>query len=436
MPARRQRDKTGDATLVATVPDPTSRFRFAPNRRQFLALSGAGLFTFGGRQGYDIATEMARQEAAWHAAADDNDTFLRKHAGVFRNVTIGTSFSPEQWRQAEGGDGEAMKGFRWMSEELGLTDVRLGLRWQRIEWSQGRIDLSQYGPFIDYALQRGMTVCLNVGPIRVFRSPEDHLPAWLASDPSLPGYQKTVREGTKLTGLATDYFARLLSALSDRFGAETLAQMPMVQVENEPFYPHRGHEWTLSQEYVANRVRQAREFFPRSKLLVGSAGRINLKDVRQFFLRLLSLSEEYRGRLVLGFNYHYKTPFRQVYPVINATDPITFTWGGYETVEATRKAARDIGYEIEVSEGQAEPNGNLTDPGNSARHFRFMLLRCADRVLDSSKPSVLRVWGIEGMARKALAGAATEEHAAMFDVMRRINESGPREAPKAASEDR
>jgi hypothetical protein len=74
-----------------------------------------------------------------------------------------------------------------------------------------------------------------------------------------------------------------------------------------------------------------------------------------------------------------------------------------------------------VSEGQAEPNGYLTEPGNSARHFRFMLLRCAESVLDTSRPSVIRVWGIEEMAKKALAGRATAEHEAIYDLVRRLS---------------
>ncbi|HEY7268496.1 MAG TPA: hypothetical protein VH951_01595 [Dehalococcoidia bacterium] len=398
-----------------------SGLKFSTTRRQFLSLSGAAVFLYAGRQGLDVGREMVRQEEAWHAAAADNATFMREHARLFSNVTLGTSFAPEQWRVVEGGDQEAMRGFRWMSEEIGLSDVRLGLRWQRIEATPGRIDLSQYGPFLEYAFRNDMQVCLNVGPIRAFRWPEDHLPVWLATSPDLPPYQATIRDDSDIALRATDYFARMLDGLTARFGAEQLASLPMVQVENEPFYRHRGHEWLLSQEYMLARTEQAQAVFPRSKLLVGSAGRMNLHQVREHFSRLLTSSPDYRRRLVMGFDYHYKTPYRDQYPVIRDMDPITYTWGGYETCEENRQAARDMGYDIEVTEGQAEPNGNLTQPGNSARHFRFMLLRCASRVLDTSKPSLIRIWGIEEMAKKALAGRATQEHEAMFDLMRQVN---------------
>lgn len=81
---------------------------------------------------------------AWRAAAADNATFLREHARSLRNVTIEASFSPEQWRVVEGGDQEAFRGFRWAVDDLGLREMRLGLRWQRVEDTRGTIfDLVQ-----------------------------------------------------------------------------------------------------------------------------------------------------------------------------------------------------------------------------------------------------------------------------------------------------
>ena len=45
------------------------------------------------------------------------------------------------------------------------------------------------------------------------------------------------------------------------------------------------------------------------------------------------------------------------------------------------------------------------------------------RLLPES-PSVLRIWGVEEMAKKVLAGDTNGEHDAIFDLVRRIN--GPR----------
>ena len=393
-------------------------------RRQFLGISGALLALYAGRQGLDIGREMVKQEMAWLAADDDNLTFLRKHDHLFRNLRLGASFAPEQWKVAEGGDQEAFRGFLWMLDEAGLGDIRLGLRWQRIESNRGRIDLSQYHPLLSEAFRRRLPLCLNIGPIRTFRWPEEHLPPWVSASIELPGNGAVVGESTALASAATDYLARLLDSLSGEFGAPTLAGIPMVQVENEPFYRFRSHRWTLESSYVRARIRQVQPWFPRSELLVGTAGRINFGPVKDLFLELMTESPDYRGRLVMGFDYHYKTPLRDSFPIIRYTDPITFSRVGYRTCEENREQARELGYRVEVTEAQAEPNGGLTDPGNSARHFRFMLLRCAESVLDTDRPSLIRVWGIEELAKKAMAGTLTSEHAQIIELMRRLNSQG------------
>jgi hypothetical protein len=393
----------------------------AVTRRQFLGIAGAGAFLLAGDEGLNVGKEMWAQERAWAEAAADNDSFLRDHARTFRNVAIGASFAPEQWRASEGGDEAALPGLRWAVEELGLRQIRLGLRWQRTESRRGVVDLTAYRPFLDYAFGNGLELCLNLGPIRTFRWPEEHLPAW-ASEVELPPSGATVREGSPLAAAAADYHRRLLDALASEYGRSALASVAIVQVENEPFYRMRTHHWRLDREYVANRVAEARAAFPASRVLVTSAGRLDFGPVRDLFVDLMARDAGLRdGGLVLGFDYHYKTPLRDSFPIIRYTDPITFARVGYQTCAEKRDEARRLGYGIEVTEGQAEPNGYMTQPGNSARHFRFMLLRCAESVLDASRPSVIRVWGIEEMAKKALAGRATAEHEAMFDLMRRLN---------------
>jgi hypothetical protein len=183
----------------------------------------------------------------------------------------------------------------------------------------------------------------------------------------------------------------------------------------------RTHHWQLSGDYVKGRIRQVQRVFPTSKVLVTTAGRLNFGPVRELITDMMAESDTYRGRFVMGFDYHYKTPLRDSFPIIRYTDPITFARVGYQTCAENREDARNVGYDIEVAEGQAEPNGHLTEPGNSARHFRFMLLRCAESVLDTTRPSLIRIWGIEEMAKRVLAGTATSEHAEIFDLVQRVN---------------
>ena len=49
-----------------------------------------------------------------------------------------------------------------------------------------------------------------------------------------------------------------------------------------------------------------------------------------------------------------------------------------------------------------------------------MLLRLAEKALDPRERSVLRIWGVEAMAKKALAKQTTAEHDQIFDLIRRL----------------
>jgi len=133
------------------------------------------------------------------------------------------------------------------------------------------------------------------------------------------------------------------------------------------------------------------------------------------------------GRLISGFDFYYWTPPHNRLPFHTYLDPIVlaFAFPSPPTCAENLADARSLGFRIEVSEGQAETYPGLTAPGNSARHFRFMLLRCASKVLDPAQPSVLRIWGIEAMAQKALGRRLTPEHEQIFDLIQRLNESHP-----------
>jgi hypothetical protein len=406
------------------VPDELSKFKGAYSRRQFLGLStgAAALLVAGEGMGY--AREMWEQQQSWSAAAVANDQFLHENGHHFRNVTLGTSFAPEQWTgRAERRD-EPLEALDWLVRDLGIRHVRLGFRWQRVEWRRGEIDLTPYQRYLDYAFRNDLQLCLNLGPIRTFRWPEEHLPSWLPRAIDIPRDGAKIRLGSPLVEVAEDYLGRLLDLLFREYGRERMQGLATIQAENEPFYKLRSHDWTLDSEYVRHSIRRLNAAFPNSRILVTSAGRLNFGSIQDLFAKLLREGETFTGRLVMGFDYHYKTPERDAFPVIRHTDPITFQRVGYQTCEGNRNMARSMGYDIEVTEGQAEPYSYLDAPGNSARHFRFMLLRCASRVLLPESPSVLRIWGVEEMAKKVLAGDTNGEHDAIFDLVRLIN--GPR----------
>lgn len=407
-------------------------FRSGVSRRHFLGMSGAVLALVAGGEAYGLGREVVAQEEAWRAAAADNDDFLDSHYRALRNVTIGASFAPEQWAAEAQVRKEPLAALDWAVSELGMRQIRLGLRWSRVEPSEGKLDLGPYRPYLDYAFDRRLDLCLNVGPVRTFRWPEEHVPAWLAQQIDLPPEKATVSANSELALRARDYLGRLIDALKAEYGHGRVSSIPIVQLENEPFYPLGRHEWELGRGYLKALLRQADQHFPASRLLLTTAARLNLAQVRGVFADLMEESPRFGGRFAMGFDYHYKTPLRDSIPLVRYLDPIAFARLGQESCGENREMARLLRYGIEVSEGQAEPYRHLTAPGNSARHFRFMVLRCAQSVLLPEEPSVIRVWGTEELAKKALSGQATDEHRAIFDLVRRINGASPASPPAHA----
>jgi hypothetical protein len=405
---------------------PRPRFDQALSRRSFLGAAVGGLAFAGlGLGGGDEALRMGRGalaiQRAWRVASLDNGAFLAEKASVFRNVVLGCSFAPEQWNEAERANGGALAALRFAVEDLGIDQVRLGIRWDHVAREDGSVDLSFYRPYLDYLFEKVARVCLNVGPIRTFRWPEDHVPGFVLSRVSLPANGARVEPGTPLAGEALTYLDRLLDNLLSEYG-EDVRNLAAVQPENEPFWPFGAHDWRMSSAYLRQVVLEIDRCLPSVPILLTSAGRLNLDTITGFFQEMVANEERFRGRFVSGFDYHYKTPRIMAYPLVHHLDPIAFAFRfpPAKTCEANIRDSRDAGFAIEVSEGEAEPTGKITSPGNSARDFRFMLLRCAEEVLDREKPSVLRIWGIEHLAKKALGGEAGPEHLQMVDLIRRL----------------
>ena len=208
--------------------------------------------------------------------------------------------------------------------------------------------------------------------------------------------------------------------LQREYGSD-LAGISTVQIENEPFYEIGNHEWTMSIPYLVALARRVDEALPGVDLLITSAGRLNLKEVRRTHEALLASDSAWQGRLVSGFDFHFRTPLRDSMRLVRQFDPITYSRPFAASTEDHILDSRAIGFRIEVTEGQAEPYGYLTSPGNSVRDFRYPVLRSLDEVLDRREPALLRVWGVEEIAKKALRGQLTDEHRQIIDIFQTVN---------------
>jgi hypothetical protein len=397
-------------------------FKRLLGRREFLrdslltaAKVGAGLAIFeAGRKGIDLL----ELRDTWSAAAVSNDAFLSKNASLLDGLELGASFAPEQWSQDRSGSAEAMRALDLTVHQLDIRRIRLGVRWRRGVNRDGAVDLSAYRPYIDYCLANGVDVCMNVGPIRTFRWPEEHVPRRVLERlESVPGVDATIRPQDELAQVAFSYVESLLEVLRRDYGNA----IHTIQVENEPFYELGEHRWIMSLDYlreVANRVDDA---FPNVSILVTSAGRLNLNPVRNLFVGMLAEGDRFEGRLISGFDYHYKTPLRDSMPIVRHFDQLSYARPLAPSLTQHQRDARALGFRIEVTEGQMEPYGKFTEPGNSAKDFRFLLLRCLEKVLDPEEPRLLRIWGVEELTKHMLRRDLTDEHAQIIELIQTLN---------------
>lgn len=378
---------------------------------------GAFAAGFGGIEVARKAADLYEQHAAWAEASRPNREFFDRHASELARLTLGGSLAPEQWPPDGRGQRRALDGLDLAVRELGMKQLRLAARWSRV--GAGReVDLSPYRQLLDACFEHGVEVCLNVGPVRVFRWPEEHVPP----DIALPAHGAMVSLGSPLADAALAYTERLLAVLRREYGA-TLDRVRSVQIENEPYFALGPHRWRMSEDYLAALAKLVDETMPWAELMVTSAGRLNLDEVRRLFQRLQAERPAVGGRLVSGFDFHYKTPLRDSFPVIRHFDQVAYATPFAETLGRNVWDARDLGYEVEVSEAQAEPYGQFQSPGNSVRDFRFLLLRCLREVLDPEKPGLVRVWGVERLVQRMQAGDLTDEHRRIIEVIQNVNGS-------------
>jgi hypothetical protein len=395
------------------------------SRRDLLKRTGAFAAFAVGIGGIEAARKgwnLYEQHETWAEASRPNAEFFARHADDLARLTLGGSFAPEQWPQDAAGQQRALDGLSLAVRELGMKQIRLGLRWNRVS-TDANVNLAPYTPFLDYCFANGVDVCLNVGPVRVFRWPEEHLPTGL----DLPPEGATIGLDTPLAAAALDHLQRLLTALQREYGA-SLGGVAAVQIENEPFYPLSPRRWRLSEDYLVAVAKSVSKVQPRAQLLVTSAGRLNLDEVRRLFARLQREEPAIAGRMVSGFDFHYVTPLRDSVPVARYFDQISYASLFAETLTRHVWDSRDLGFKIEVSEAQAEPYGKFDSPGNSARDFRFVLLRCLDKVLDPLAPALIRVWGLERLTQRMEAGELTAEHRGIIEIVQRVNQTEPARA--------
>lgn len=353
------------------------------------------------------------------------DRFVATSREKLRRIKIGCSFAPELY-QLGGSDNpktpeQALVALKMIVEQFGLRDMRLGIRWSRAVDQNGAVDLSFYQPVLDYCLKSDLPLCLNVGPIKTFRWPEQHVPdSVLRSLSSVPAKGATIYPQMEIAKAALDYLDRLLAKLEAEYGPDLTSKLKVVQPENEPFIPFGQFEWVMSEAYLEDVIALIRSYLPAQAILLNS-GALQVIQMSRFCRQVLATHQDLRGKLVYGYDFFYEMGdgiFSSI-PLLDRVDMISF----YQMLGIQAYPHDLPGITTEVTEGQMEPWGKFTAPGNSVKHLRYLILRCIENALNlrTGTSAVLRVWGIEQLTEKFFNGTATQQHRQMVELMSTIN---------------
>ena len=106
------------------------------------------------------------------------------------------------------------------------------------------------------------------------------------------------------------------------------------------------------------------EYFPKNKLMIDSAGRQDLRKIVSFFKMLIE-EKLYTGKnLVLGFNYYFK-PEGIMTDIFRYLNPVKYALPFAMSIPTLHKFQKEIGFDMEITEGQFEPWGKEKTPGNT-----------------------------------------------------------------------
>lgn len=323
------------------------------------------------------------------------------HAPMAPHVHFGTSFSPEYAAPiGKREDVQAFHLFETIHETLGIKNIRFGLRWNRIDDGK-KIDLGYYRKYLDYLFAHSCTVTLNIGPIKVFRWPEEHFPPHM-------GIYKTdfVTQDCELAKHAYEYLAKLLELLEKEYG-DHLRDVTF-QLENEPFYRFGRIGMLMSQEYVKELSRIMQEHRPGVRLLFDSAGRRDLRTLVNLFKSLIADYGYAGSDLVLGFNYYFRIGGKS--RIFRRRDPFVFASPFDMNMASLHREQRRMGFGLEISEGQFEPWGSEKSPGNSIEEFDYLVKKSVRFFPRGYEYKLIRLWGTEQLAMKLASGSANAVH--------------------------
>jgi hypothetical protein len=353
---------------------------------------------------------------AWKIAQYKNEDFIELvHPS---NLVLGTSFIPERFGLENENQLRAMKVLRVLIEDLGFREVRLGIRWNSVEKTQGKFDLAFYEKFLDYLTEKNIRVCLNLGPIKSCGWPEDHMPSWISESGLLPKRGAWILASSEIANIGLVYFEQLLARLKNY--QKNGLHIYQIQPENEAFNPFGTNRFKFEQNYLMRQCELISNYFPSIKVLMNSNGRFDLNRILGLVGAIQSASQ-LNLRPTIGYDYYYTDQWRGKVPFHKYFDSASLSLPFDPTLERLNQRSLLENFELEVTEAQFEPWTYLTDPGNKLADLKFVIHRCVFEILALQKQKFVRLWGTEQLAEKILDKKTNDEHEQMIYLIKNLN---------------
>lgn len=314
-----------------------------------------------------------------------------------KEIVWGTSFSPEYSQYL--GDSNPLETLKIINKELGIQDFRLGLRWNVLQ-KNGKVSLKYYQKYIDYLLKSNCNVCLNVGPIKVMRWPEEHIPSYIEVEK-----RAVVKKDSEIAKYAIEYFTQLLELIKKEYGQ---GKNNSFQIENECFNRFGHKRLLMSNEYLVEIAAILHEYFPKSKLMMDSSARKDLRKLMHLFDIFVDNKLFEWKQLTLGINYYSMIP--EMKPFFKRIEALSFYLPWSMPLSTLKRYQEEKGFGLEISEAQFEPWGEMTLPGNSVEELRYVVKHGLKIFPDNYKKRVIRLWGMEEFGLKMKEKRLTSEH--------------------------
>lgn len=432
----------------------------------------------------------------------DRDGYVLFQSGtLFREGYIACSFDPQQWHREEVEEGKALEGLQFICQEMDIKDIRLGMRWNKIQKEDGSLSLDYYKPYIQYCYKNNISMCLNIGPIKVMRHPEDHVPHNVVNKLSKPMKHKKIFIGDEnllnsenheknttsrflkhLKVIKKFYFTKIFPFFRDYELAEyslpyfesllrlMKTDLPdtkliyALQPENEAFARMGPNKIKMSKRYTLECVDLIHKYYPDKQILLNSAGRFNFREIINVIkrfnkkhpeskeLKQKKQTKQIKQKFIVGLDYYYKTPITEKYKILQKLDAIALSLPWDITYKGLQRRAKQHHFEIEVTEGQFEPWGDIKGPGDTLKDLNFLIERMYSTILKykpsdtfttpsqltdqntspSSTPNNaslterfptphLRLWGVERFYKKYIDGDNIEERERMIEMIKKTN---------------